>query len=91
MDADRFTEQLLRETSAFGVRRRTAERRKIKREIVKVKTPLGEVALKLGRLDGQVIQAAPEFESCKRLAEAKNVPVKTIYEAATKELGTILG
>ncbi len=85
-DADRFTEHLLRETTAFGVRRRTAERRKIKREIIKVKTPLGEVAVKLGRLDGQVIQAAPEFESCKALAEARNVPVKTIYEAALKEL-----
>lgn len=81
-DSDRFTELLLRETSAFGVRRSTMERRKLKREVVTVKTPYGEVALKLGRLDGQVIQAAPEFESCKSAAEKSAVPLKMVYEAA---------
>ncbi len=85
-DADRFTEILLRETSAFGVRRHTAERRKIKREVVRVKTAFGEVAVKLGRLDGQVIQTAPEFESCKKLAEQERVPLKQIYEAAVNGL-----
>jgi len=81
-DADRFTELLLRETSAFGVRRSTMERRKLKRETVLVKTQYGELALKLGRLDGQVIQAAPEFESCKTAAEKNAVPIKRVYEAA---------
>ena len=85
-EADRFTEMTLRETSAFGVRRHTAERRKLTREVVSVKTPFGEVAVKLGRLDGRVIQAAPEFESCRKLAEQKNVPLKQIYEAALRSL-----
>ena len=85
-EADRFTELLLRETSAFGVRRHTAERRKIKREMVTVKTAFGEVSVKLGRLDGKIIQAAPEFESCKRLANPQSVPLKLIYEAALKAL-----
>ena len=42
-DADRFSEMILRETSAFGVRRTMAERRKLRREFTKVKTPFGEV------------------------------------------------
>jgi len=84
-EADRFTEMLLRETTAFGVRRHTTERRKLKREIVTVKTPFGEVSVKLGRLDGRILQAAPEFESCKKLAEQKGVPLKQIYEAAVRE------
>jgi uncharacterized protein (DUF111 family) len=87
-EADQFSEMLLRETSAFGVRCHTAERRKLKRETVSVKTPFGEVAVKLGRLDGRVLQAAPEFESCKKLAEQKNVPLKRIYEAAMRQCGT---
>lgn len=85
-EADRFTELLLRETSAFGVRRQTVERRKLQRETVAVTTPFGEVAVKLGRLDGQIIQAAPEFESCKMLAEKQRVPLRRIYEAAIKSL-----
>ena len=83
-DADRFTEMMLRETSAFGVRRHVADRRKLRREIVTVKTEHGEVAVKLGRLDGRVIQVAPEFESCRMLAERTKLPLKQIYDAAIR-------
>ena len=83
-DADRFCELILRETSAFGVRRHVAERRKLRREFVTVKTPFGEVQVKLGKLDGTVVQSAPEHDSCKRAAEAAKVPLKTVYEAAAR-------
>jgi len=83
-DADKFSEMILRETSAFGVRRHSAERRKLRREFVTVKTPFGEVTVKLGRLNGKVVQAAPEFESCKKIAEQAGVPLKQVYEAALK-------
>jgi len=85
-DADKFTELLLRETSSFGVRRYSAERRKLAREFVVVQTQHGEVQVKLGRLDGKLVQAAPEFESCKKLAAQAQVPLKEIYEAAMKGL-----
>jgi uncharacterized protein (TIGR00299 family) protein len=81
-DADRFSEMLLRQTSAFGVRRSTAERRKLVREFETVRTPYGEVQIKLGKLNDQVVHATPEFESCKRLADSTNVPLRTIYAAA---------
>jgi pyridinium-3,5-bisthiocarboxylic acid mononucleotide nickel chelatase len=85
-EADKLTELLLRETSAFGVRRQTAERRKLRRELTVVRTPFGEVTAKLGLLNGAVLQAAPEYESCKRVAATAQVPLKAVYEAATKEL-----
>jgi pyridinium-3,5-bisthiocarboxylic acid mononucleotide nickel chelatase len=81
-DADKFTELILRETSAFGVRRHVSERRKLQREFKTVNTSYGQVAIKIGKLDGQTIQAAPEYESCKRLADQSGVPLKTIYDAA---------
>lgn len=83
-DADRFSELLLRETTAFGVRRTLAERRKLHREFVKVSTPFGEITVKLGKLGGKVIQAAPEFESCRTAAESAGVPLKSVYEAALR-------
>jgi uncharacterized protein (TIGR00299 family) protein len=83
-DADKFSELLLRETSAFGVRRSIAERRKLKRQFKKVKTPYGEVTVKIGTLDGKVVQAAPEFDSCKKIADRAKVPLKQVYEAAVK-------
>jgi pyridinium-3,5-bisthiocarboxylic acid mononucleotide nickel chelatase len=83
-DADKFSELMLRETTAFGVRRTTAERRKLLREFTTVKTKFGPVTVKLGKLNGKVVQAAPEFESCKKLAAQKKVPLRQVYEAASK-------
>jgi uncharacterized protein (TIGR00299 family) protein len=80
-DADKFSELMLRETTAFGVRKTIAERRKLRREFVEVKTAFGEVTVKIGRLGGKVVQAAPEFEPAKKLAAKANVPVKRIFEA----------
>ena len=85
-DADKFSEMILRETSAFGVRRTTAERRKSRREFTKIKTSYGDVTVKIGRLDGKVVQAAPEFESCKKLAVRAKIPLKRIYEAVFKAI-----
>lgn len=81
-DADRFSEMLLRETTAFGVRKTIAERRKLRREFSAVPTPFGKVAVKIGRLGGKVVQAAPEFESAKKIAAQAGVPVKQVFAAA---------
>jgi pyridinium-3,5-bisthiocarboxylic acid mononucleotide nickel chelatase len=81
-EADRFSEMILRETTAFGVRRHLAERRKLRREFVLVRTSFGDVNIKIGKLDGRVLQAAPEYESCRKLAEKEKTPLKQIYAAA---------
>ena len=83
-DADKFCELILRETTAFGVRKTIAERRKLRREFAEVKTAFGKVTVKIGKLGGKVVQAAPEFESAKALAAQKKVPVKLIYAAAVQ-------
>ncbi|MGB7768903.1 MAG: nickel pincer cofactor biosynthesis protein LarC [Verrucomicrobiia bacterium] len=85
-DADRFSEIILRETSAFGVRRTWAERCKLRREFTEVKTPFGKITVKLGRLNGKVVQATPEFESCKKLAARAKVPLKQVYSAANRAI-----
>ena len=40
------------------------------------------MTVKLGKLDGAVVQVAPEFESCKQVAAKSGMPLKMIYEAA---------
>jgi uncharacterized protein (TIGR00299 family) protein len=80
-EADKFAELILRETTAFGVRKTIAERRKLRREFAEVKTAFGKVTVKIGKLGGKVVQAAPEFESAKKLAAKVGVPAKQIFEA----------
>jgi len=83
-DADKFAELILRETTAFGVRKTMAERRKLRREFLEIATPHGKVAVKIGRLGGKVVQAAPEFESAKKIAAKTGVPVKQVFSAAVQ-------
>jgi uncharacterized protein (TIGR00299 family) protein len=83
-DQDRFCELILRETSTFGIRRSFCERRKLNREVMKVQTNYGEVAVKLGTLDGQVLHSSPEFESCKTIAQKSKIPLKKVYDAAIR-------
>jgi pyridinium-3,5-bisthiocarboxylic acid mononucleotide nickel chelatase len=63
-----------------------AERRKLRREFGTVDTSYGRVAVKYGKLDGKVVQASPEFESCKRVADQNSVPVKLVYDAANRAI-----
>ncbi len=85
-DADKFSDLMLRETSAFGVRRYATERRKLRREFATVKTAHGTVTIKVGKLDGKAVQSAPEFESCKKLAAQTGLPLKVIYQAAVESM-----
>ncbi len=85
-DADKFSEMILRETTAFGVRKTIAERRKLRREFTEVATTFGKVTVKIGRLGGKVVQVAPEFESAKKLAVKSKMPVKQIYAAVGAEV-----
>lgn len=86
VDVDRFSEKILRETSAFGVRYRNVDRRKLQREQCIVDTSIGQVRVKLGRLNGEIVQASPEYESCRELALKKGVALKDVYAAAQKAL-----
>jgi uncharacterized protein (TIGR00299 family) protein len=78
---------VLTETSSFGVRTHEVERAVLRREMATVRTPYGEVRVKVGLLNGVVAQAAPEYEECKRLARERNIPIKKIYSAAAALAG----
>jgi len=81
-DAPRLEELLLAETTTFGVRRNAAVRRKLRREWATVETPFGQVRVKVGYLGKRLVQAAPEFEDCRRAADRHNQPLRAVYEAA---------
>jgi pyridinium-3,5-bisthiocarboxylic acid mononucleotide nickel chelatase len=71
---------LLRETTSFGVRFYEVGRFTLEREIQKLKTSYGVIKIKIGTLDGETVQAAPEFEDCRNAAYKKKLPVKKVYD-----------
>jgi pyridinium-3,5-bisthiocarboxylic acid mononucleotide nickel chelatase len=81
-DESKFQEMLFAETTTLGVRTYTAERRVLARQWETVHTSFGEVRIKVARLNGHIRQASPEFEDCRKLAEAKNVPLHRVMDEA---------
>ncbi len=77
-----LTRLLFRETSTLGVRHRRQRRTVAGRRWVEVDLPWGRVRVKQGIFEGGVVNLAPEYEDCKRLAEESGVPLKEVIEAA---------
>jgi uncharacterized protein (TIGR00299 family) protein len=78
---------LFAETTTIGVRMHPVERRKLAREERMVETAYGTVKVKTARWEGRVMNIAPEYRDCLRLAEEKGVPLKEIYQAALAAAG----
>ena len=81
-DRDAVVETLFSESTTLGVRITEAERETLERRVVSVATPWGAVGVKVGIRGGAVVNRAPEFEDCRRLAEASGTPLKEIYRRA---------
>ena len=60
---------LIKETSTFGIRYNKFNRVKLKREFKQLKTPYGNVTVKLGYYKGNLIKVTPEYEDCKTMAK----------------------
>lgn len=73
---------LFAETTTIGVRYQEMMRECLDREIVEVETAAGMVRFKVARRDGQVLNAAPEFDDCARIAAARGLPVKDVQALA---------
>jgi pyridinium-3,5-bisthiocarboxylic acid mononucleotide nickel chelatase len=76
---------VFRETTTLGVRTHEVRRKILDREFVLVATPFGEVQMKVSRMNGTVLNAAPEYEDCQRIATEKGIPLKQVIAAATFE------
>jgi len=80
--AQALREILFRETSTIGIRTRQERRDLLDRVIVPVSTEWGTIPVKESRLNGTVTNFAPEYEDCRRVAEANSIPLKQIQQQA---------
>jgi len=80
--SDALAELLFEQTTTIGLRIYEARRKVLERDLVSVETPYGEVRVKVARHEGKVLNVAPEYEDCQRLAAEKAVPLKEVILAA---------
>jgi uncharacterized protein (TIGR00299 family) protein len=82
---DVLTGILMNETSTTGVRMQTIMRRKLPREIARIETSYGEVAVKVITRGGGLTYV-PEFEECRRIAQERNLPLIEVYKRIESDL-----
>jgi len=83
-DTNNLMSLIFAETTTFGLRSYTAQRRILPREHVTVTTPYGDVRIKLSRLKGHIQHATPEYEDCRKLAESNNIPLQQVITEALR-------
>ena len=83
--ADRLADMLFRETTTIGVRWSEVRRRRLPRELVRLPTTWGTVTFKVSRLGSRVVTVTPEFEEVRRIADARQRPVREVLEAVRLE------
>jgi len=81
-DIAKLEKILFRETATLGIRRWLASRHKLDRCPHDVETQWGRIAGKLATLADGSTSFSPEYESCRKVAETSNVPLKQIYDEA---------
>jgi hypothetical protein len=79
---DALARLLFEQTTTIGVRIHEARRKVLERELVSVETPYGAVKVKVARREGRVMNVAPEYEDCRRVATEKSVPLKLVILSA---------
>lgn len=75
-------ELLWRETSTIGVRGLPVRKWMLERRVIAVGVPGGKVRVKLGLDGGRVVNVAPEYADCARLAGETGRPLKDVMARA---------
>ncbi len=82
---------LLRETSTLGLRVQAVTRHEAQREVARFESSLGAVAVKVKRRGDAVLQVAPEYEDCRRIAVERRMPLQEVYRIVEREAWERLG
>jgi uncharacterized protein (TIGR00299 family) protein len=75
---------LFRETGTLGIRSTPVTKHALERDVLKVETSAGPIAVKVGMLDGHPVTVAPEYEDCARAARESGIPARDVHEEALR-------
>lgn len=81
-DEERLANEIFRHTTTIGLRRRTTVRRVLERETVSVSVAGHDIRVKIARLEGDVVNVAPEYDDCAAAARASDITLDDVYVEA---------
>jgi uncharacterized protein (TIGR00299 family) protein len=75
---------LFTDTTTIGMRYQEMRRDTLDREIRAIDTPVGPVRFKIASRAGRVLNAAPEFDDCARIATERGMAIKDVQALAAR-------
>ena len=75
---------LFTQTTTIGIRYQEMHRDVLNREIRTIDTPVGPIRFKIASRDGRVLNAAPEFDDCARVADERAMAIKDVQALAMR-------
>jgi len=81
-DRERLAGIVLAETSTIGIRWTTWSRLALPRRHEMADTEYGPVSVKIATAPDGTVNVAPELDDCRRVAAARDVPLKLVHQAA---------
>jgi uncharacterized protein (TIGR00299 family) protein len=75
---------LFTDTTTIGMRYQEMRRDTLDREIRSIDTPIGPVRFKIASRAGRVLNAAPEFDDCARIATERGMAIKDVQALAAR-------
>jgi pyridinium-3,5-bisthiocarboxylic acid mononucleotide nickel chelatase len=83
-DRDALAQTISSETSTIGIRYYPVSRVILKRKSEKLKTPYGTIRVKVVEEPNGTKRLAPEYDDLKRIASAKKIPLKLLYDEVVR-------
>ena len=80
---DKIKRIIFKETSTIGIRMYKVHRECMDREFKTVDTPYGQVTVKVSSFE-DIVNIAPEYEDCRRLATESNISIKEVYDSVKR-------
>ena len=86
--ADAVKNIIFTESTSLGIRTFPFRKDTLVRKFETVRTIYGEVQIKRSYYEGKEVSCKPEYEECKKIATAKGIPVKEVYNNIMAVLNT---
>lgn len=83
-----LTDLIYTETTTLGIRTSLVERESLEREMVAVETKYGMVDVKIGRLDGRIVNAMPEYEQVRKIVLDNGIAFQRVKDIVIAKLNT---
>jgi uncharacterized protein (DUF111 family) len=77
---------LLRETTTFGIRRRSSSRAILRRATSEVPTQWGPVRIKIGDLGTAAPRMVPELDSCREISERSGATLQEVFDEVREQI-----